>query len=50
MADQHEVADKLLDAIARAAETTNDATRLLKLAEAYAWVVSPSQSHGGSGS
>lgn len=39
--------DALISAIAAQAAAAPNATTLLRLAEAYAWVVSPSQSHGG---
>lgn len=48
MADTNEVKDKLLDQILASAEKTTQATNLLRLAEAYAWIVNPNQSHGGS--
>lgn len=42
-----EAHDELLKRIAAIAKNTTNATVLLKLAEAYAWVSSPNQPHGG---
>jgi len=39
--------DALIGAIATQAAAAPNATTLLRLAEAYAWVVEPGQSHGG---
>jgi hypothetical protein len=39
--------DALIGAIAVQAEAAPNATTLLRLAEAYAWVVEPAQPHGG---
>lgn len=39
--------DALLAAILAQAERAPNATTLLRLAEAYAWAVSPDQAHGG---
>ena len=39
--------DALIAAIAQQAVTAPNATTLLRLAEAYAWVVEPAQPHGG---
>ena len=41
-----EARDALISAIANQAATAPNATTLLRLAEAYAWVVEPGQSHG----
>lgn len=38
---------ELLKKIVAMAQTTTNSTVLLKLAEAYAWVTFPNQSHGG---
>ena len=38
--------DALITAIAAQAAAAPNATTLLRLAEAYAWVVSPAQAHG----
>lgn len=46
MASTGDVHDLLLDKIQQSANETTDSTRLLRLAEAYAWVVSPNQPHG----
>jgi hypothetical protein len=45
--DPGEVQDALLEAIEEQAKKGPASIYLLQLAEAYAWVVSPSQSHGG---
>ena len=42
-----EARDALIGAIAAQATAAPNATTLLRLAEAYAWVVEPAQSHGG---
>lgn len=47
MAERNEVKDKLLEAIMQALEKYQHPSQLLRLAESYAWIVSPSQSHGG---
>jgi hypothetical protein len=39
--------DALIAAIAAQAVAAPNATTLLRLAEAYAWVVEPAQGHGG---
>lgn len=39
--------DALLKAIATQVAIAPNATTLLRLAEAYAWTVSPAQAHGG---
>lgn len=39
--------DALLKAIASQVAIAPNATTLLRLAEAYAWTVSPDQAHGG---
>jgi hypothetical protein len=49
MATKDEVRETLLDQINDTAKETNHPTMLLKLAEAYAWVVVPNNSHGGGG-
>jgi hypothetical protein len=43
---QSESRDTPLQAIAAAADGATSPTGLLKLAETYAWVVSPGQPHG----
>jgi hypothetical protein len=43
---ESEARETLLKAIAAAADGATSPTGLLKLAEAYAWVVSPGQPHG----
>lgn len=51
MTDQPVTADQardaLIAAIASQAAIAPNATTLLRLAEAYAWTVSPEQAHGG---
>lgn len=47
MADTAEAAQALADAIAEMAPKINGTRGLLELAEALAWIRSPSQSHGG---
>lgn len=42
-----ETQQKLLSKISELADVYDDAGQLLKLAEAYAWVMSPGQAHGG---
>jgi hypothetical protein len=42
-----ETRDALLAAIRNQVAAAPNATTLLRLAEAYAWTVSPDQSHGG---
>jgi hypothetical protein len=42
-----ETRDALLAAIAAQVSVAPNATTLLRLAEAYAWVVAPDQAHGG---
>lgn len=42
-----EARDALLAAIEKQVAVAPNATTLLRLAEAYAWTVSPDQSHGG---
>jgi hypothetical protein len=42
-----EARENLLRAIAAQAVRAPNATTLLRLAEAYAWVVEPAQPHGG---
>jgi hypothetical protein len=42
-----EAREKLLTTIAAQATVAPNATTLLRLAEAYAWVVEPGQPHGG---
>lgn len=51
MATKQEVQQALLDAIQDAAnEGTHPAAQVARnLAEAYAWITSPAQPHGGSG-
>jgi hypothetical protein len=44
-----EARDALLAAIAKQVAVAPNATTLLRLAEAYAWAVSPEQAHGGAG-
>ena len=39
--------DALLVAILTQAQVAPNATTLLRLAEAYAWVIEPAQAHGG---
>jgi hypothetical protein len=46
-ASAEQARDALIAAIAAQAETAPNATTLLRLAEAYAWIVEPAQSHGG---
>ncbi len=46
-ASAEEARDALIAAIAAQAAAAPNATTLLRLAEAYAWVVSPGQAHGG---
>jgi hypothetical protein len=46
-ATAQEARDALVAAIAAQAAVAPNATTLLRLAEAYAWVVEPAQSHGG---
>ncbi|MGD9695822.1 MAG: hypothetical protein AB7V42_09210 [Thermoleophilia bacterium] len=41
--------EALIAAIAAQAERAPNASTLLRLAEAYAWVVQPGQAHGGGG-
>lgn len=50
MAEAQGVKQKLYDAIDKATESPNtyEAQALKDLAEAYAWIVSPAQPHGGS--
>ena len=48
MATFEETAQALLDAIYGMAVGNGSSLRILRLAEAYAWVTSPSQPHGGS--
>ena len=51
MSDQppgpEEARDALIAAIATQAAAAPNATTLLRLAEAYAWVMAPAQAHGG---
>ena len=42
-----EARDALIAAIATQAAAAPNATTLLRLAEAYAWVMAPAQPHGG---
>ncbi len=49
MAERGEVASKLLDQILESAEGEENGAELLRLAEAYAWVVNPEQPHGSTG-
>ena len=42
-----EAREALISAIAAQAAAAPNATTLLRLAEAYAWVVEPAQAHGG---
>ncbi len=42
-----EARDALLAAITKQVAVAPNATTLLRLAEAYAWVVAPDQGHGG---
>lgn len=46
-ASAEQARDALITAIATQAAMAPNATTLLRLAEAYAWVVAPGQSHGG---
>lgn len=46
-ATEEEARDALIAAIAAQAAVAPNATTLLRLAEAYAWVVEPAQPHGG---
>ena len=46
-ATSYEARDALIAAIAAQAVAAPNATTLLRLAEAYAWVVEPAQPHGG---
>lgn len=48
MATESEVQEKLLDQILAAASESKHPVVLLQLAEAFAWVVRPGNSHGGS--
>lgn len=47
MATIDETHKALVDKIHKLANSTNSGTVILQLAEAYAWVASPSQAHGG---
>ena len=46
-ATSYQARDALIAAIAAQAAAAPNATTLLRLAEAYAWVVEPAQHHGG---
>jgi len=47
MATTAEAQQALVDAIEKAAKANTSGKVLLELAEAYAWVVTPNNSHGG---
>ena len=49
MATQAEVKQALYDEIVERIDATTSPLGVLQLAEAYAWVMIPNQSHGGSG-
>ena len=49
MSAQEDAYVKLLEQITKGAEATNNSANLLRLAEAYAYVIAPAQSHGGRG-
>lgn len=49
MANQDDAYEAIIDNIANSAKGATPA-QLVLLAESYAWVVSPSQAHGGNGS
>jgi hypothetical protein len=46
-AEEEQARAALITAIAAQAAAAPNATTLLRLAEAYAWVVAPAQPHGG---
>jgi len=48
VASQDDVREALLDLILAQTKTPSNSAVTLKLAEAYAWIVNPNQSHGGS--
>ncbi|QIX27469.1 hypothetical protein ncot_13270 [Nocardioides sp. JQ2195] len=47
MATRAEFEQTMLDKLTKMAEGASNSTQLLKLAETYAWLVSPGQPHGG---
>jgi hypothetical protein len=47
MATQDQAREALLDRIVELAPRTSSTESLVTLAEAYAWVISPHQTHGG---